>query len=79
MPLLDVPWMHASDRLDYRLTCEIFKAGFSRIPVFDDEDGKLVCAGVLFAKDLVLVSPSVRVLTTVPGVFGRVSILHFSG
>lgn len=42
----------ASDRLDYELMCAVFKAGFSRVPVFHDTEDRVV--GLIFLKDLVL-------------------------
>lgn len=53
----------ASARLDYTLMCEIFRQGYSRIPVMatgsgpGDEDR---CEGLLFAKDLMLIVPANR-------------------
>ncbi len=50
--------MHASDRLDYPLMCEVCRAGYSRVPVFHDTEDHVV--GLLFLKDLVLITPAVR-------------------
>ena len=58
--------VHASARLDYDLMCAVFKAGYSRVPVFHDTEDRVV--GLLFLKDLVLVTPSVR---TCPAVLRR--------
>ncbi len=49
--------LHASDRLDYALMCEVFRAGYSRVPVFHDTEDRVV--GLLFLKDLVLITPAV--------------------
>ena len=56
--------IRASARLDYALMCEIFRQGYSRIPVMADETGipgqADRCEGILFAKDLMLIVPANR-------------------
>jgi hypothetical protein len=60
----------ASDRLDYRLVASIYRAGYSRIPVWDDARTQIV--GLLFAKDLMLIEPRTRTpVITVVHFFGR--------
>ena len=48
----------ASDVLDYELMELIFRTGYSRVPVWDDRRESII--GVLYAKDLVLVTPEQR-------------------
>lgn len=45
----------ASDRLDQALLEKIFHAGYSRVPVWDEAGMNII--GLLYAKDLVLVTP----------------------
>jgi metal transporter CNNM len=55
-PLAGVFSLVETDALDYA-TCEaIFRAGYSRVPVFDAARARVV--GVLLAKDLLLLSPA---------------------
>ena len=63
--------LHASDRLDYDLMCEVFKAGYSRVPVFHDTEDRVL--GFLYLKDLVLITPAVSVCVLVM-VWIRVSV-----
>ena len=55
-PLGEVFSLRASQKLDLGLMTSICNEGFSRIPVFSDDDGSL-CLGLLYSKDLVLVRP----------------------
>lgn len=50
----------ASDRLDYELMSSIFRSGYSRIPVMDDDDPNRV-VGLLFAKVMLYTSSNVTV------------------
>lgn len=43
----------AGDRLDYALISRIFRTGYSRIPVWEDERRRAV-VGMLYAKDLMV-------------------------
>jgi metal transporter CNNM len=48
----------AKESLSYKTLYEIFKAGFSRIPVYDKDKNDII--GLLLAKDLIFVDPEVR-------------------
>ena len=63
--------LRASDRLDNDLMTRIFEMGFSRIPVWDSEGRRIV--GILHAKDLVLIHPSVGTAEPV------ISVVHMYG
>lgn len=45
----------SSDRLDYNLMAQIFRAGYSRVPVWSDDLTRIV--GLLYSKDLMLIEP----------------------
>jgi metal transporter CNNM len=60
----------ASDILDYELMELIFRTGYSRVPVWNDESRTSI-VGLLFAKDLVLVTPEQRQPV--------ISVVHFFG
>jgi len=51
----------AHANLSYKLIYEIFKSGYSRIPVYDKDKNDIV--GLILAKDLIFVDPEVRVGT----------------
>jgi len=62
--------LKASDRLDSRLLAQIYRTGFSRVPVWDDVEANII--GVLYAKDLMLLSPGSRTpVATVVHFFNR--------
>ena len=47
-----------NDRLDFETMQSVFESGYSRIPVMDRlQNNKPTVAGVLYAKDLILVDP----------------------
>ena len=52
-----------TDTLNYKLIYEIFKAGYSRIPVYDRDFHDIV--GLILAKDLIFIDPEVRYLLRV--------------
>ena len=52
-----------TDTLNYKLIYEIFKAGYSRIPVFEKDRDDIV--GLILAKDMIFVDPEVRYLSLV--------------
>ena len=63
----------ASDKLDNELMDRIFRTGYSRVPVWDD--AKLHVVGMLYAKDLVLVTPEQRQpVAAVVHFFGRTNV-----
>ena len=58
MPWDNVYKININDRLNFEILLEIFKKGYSRIPVFSDnsnEDVEIV--GILFVKELILLDP----------------------
>ncbi len=58
MPWDNVYKININDRLNFETLLEIFKKGYSRIPVFSDnsnEDVEIV--GILFVKELILLDP----------------------
>lgn len=54
-PLKDVFSLSQADNLGYKILSEIFKAGYSRIPVHNSNVDEIV--GLLLAKDLIFVDP----------------------
>jgi CBS domain containing-hemolysin-like protein len=56
--LENVFMISAKESLSYKTLYEIFKAGYSRIPVYDKDKNDIV--GLLLAKDLIFVDPEVR-------------------
>ena len=46
-----------AEKLSYKLIYEIFKSGFSRIPVYDKDKDDIV--GLILAKDLIFIDPEV--------------------
>mgnify|MGYP005707487999 CR=1 FL=1 len=56
MTTLDRVFMlEASTRLNFHMLFEIYKSGFTRIPVYENDRQNIV--GILFTKDLILVDP----------------------
>lgn len=51
----DVYMLNISDKLDFEVMQEIMSSGFSRIPVFEDNENNIV--GLLFVKELAFVDP----------------------
>ena len=61
-PVEEVYMLPLSATLDFKTVSEIFEAGFSRIPVYDDSIPGValkerIIVAILFAKDLILVDP----------------------
>lgn len=48
-----------NEKLSYKLIYEIFKSGYSRIPVYDKDRSDIV--GLILAKDLIFIDPEVSV------------------
>jgi metal transporter CNNM len=59
-PAADVYMISVGDTLNYKLVYEIFKSGYSRIPVYDRDRDDVV--GLILAKDLIFVDPEVLFL-----------------
>ena len=58
------------DRLDYALIAAIYRAGYSRVPVWDNAGSAIV--GLLYAKDLMLIEPRTRTpVAAIVRFFGR--------
>ena len=56
MTELDRAYMiEVNTRLSFSVLMDIYKSGFTRIPVYEDRRGNIV--GVLFTKDLILIDP----------------------
>ncbi|GMH90691.1 hypothetical protein TrVE_jg5975 [Triparma verrucosa] len=54
-PLDDVFMISIDDKLTFELIAEVFKSGFSRIPVYEIDEDNIV--GLLLVKDLIFVDP----------------------
>ncbi len=54
-PFEDAYLLKASDILNFKKITEIFKSGYSRIPVYDKSDDDII--GILLVKDLIFVDP----------------------
>eukprot|EP01029_Cantina_marsupialis_P012982 TRINITY_DN2879_c0_g1_i2.p1 TRINITY_DN2879_c0_g1~~TRINITY_DN2879_c0_g1_i2.p1 ORF type:complete len:503 (+),score=170.14 TRINITY_DN2879_c0_g1_i2:400-1908(+) len=54
-PIADVYMLPVEAKLDFKTISNIFKTGFSRIPIFKTNRNNIV--GVLFTKDLILIDP----------------------
>jgi metal transporter CNNM len=57
-PVEHVYMISVADKLDYKLIYEIFKSGYSRIPVYEKDRDDVV--GLVLAKDLIFIDPEVR-------------------
>jgi len=69
-PLDTVFMLSADDVLSYQTIANIFKAGFSRIPVYKDSKQNIV--GLLYAKDLIFIDPEDKTpIRNFTAVFGR--------
>ncbi|GMI42670.1 hypothetical protein TrCOL_g2899 [Triparma columacea] len=69
-PLEDVFMVSIDDKLTFDLVAEIFKSGFSRIPVYEVNEDSIV--GLLLVKDLIFVDPEDEVLVrSFIQIFGR--------
>lgn len=71
MTSLDQCYMlEASERLSFTVMLDIYKSGFTRIPVYSRKRDNII--GVLYAKDLILVDPEDEIeLTTILSFRGR--------
>ena len=71
MTSLDQCYMlDASERLNFTLMLEVYRSGYTRIPVYSGKRENIV--GVLYAKDLILVDPDDEIeLTTILSFRGR--------
>lgn len=71
MTSLDQCYMlEVSERLNFTLMLEVYKSGYTRIPVYSGERDNIV--GVLYAKDLILVDPEDEIeLSTILSFRGR--------
>ena len=47
--------LEIGEKLDFQLMVDIYKSGFTRVPVYDTHRGNII--GVLFVKDLILLDP----------------------
>jgi metal transporter CNNM len=57
-PAANVYMVSVADTLNYKLVYEIFKSGYSRIPVYEKDKDDVV--GLILAKDLIFIDPEVR-------------------
>jgi metal transporter CNNM len=57
-PAEEVFMVGVTENLDYKLIYEIFKSGYSRIPVYEKDKDDVV--GLILAKDLIFIDPEVR-------------------
>lgn len=65
--------VRVSDRLDYKTLAAIYRAGYSRIPVWNEAGTAIV--GLLYAKDLMLCEPRMRTpVAAVLQFFGRTHV-----
>jgi len=69
-PLENVFMLDAEEKLSFDIIAEIFKAGYSRIPVYEVSKNNII--GVLFAKDLIFVDPADEIsMKNMVHIFGR--------
>jgi metal transporter CNNM len=61
-PALQAYMISAADTLNYKLIYDIFKSGYSRIPVYGRDRNDIV--GLILVQDLVFISPEVAALTS---------------
>ena len=54
-PISDAFMLECHERLNYKTLAEIFKAGYSRIPVYDGDPNTII--GLILVKDLIFVDP----------------------
>ena len=47
--------LEIGEKLDFQLMVDIYKSGFTRVPVYDTHRGNII--GILFVKDLILLDP----------------------
>eukprot|EP01138_Halocafeteria_seosinensis_P002798 gb/GECG01002859.1/.p1 GENE.gb/GECG01002859.1/~~gb/GECG01002859.1/.p1 ORF type:complete len:451 (+),score=78.47 gb/GECG01002859.1/:1-1353(+) len=64
-PRSEIFALHRTDRLSFDVLSDIFEKGYSRVPVWDEEEKSFV--GLLYAKDLMLLTPKdeVPVMTVI--------------
>jgi metal transporter CNNM len=59
-------------KLDFALLSEIFKSGYSRIPIYDETTPHHTIVGLLYVKDLILIDPEDAIpLLTIINFYGR--------
>jgi metal transporter CNNM len=56
-PMASAFMISITETLSYKLIYEIFKSGYSRVPVFDRDESDIV--GLILAKDLIFIDPEV--------------------
>lgn len=56
-PISTVFQLNINSQLDYETLGRVLKAGHSRIPVYEEIDGKRKIIGVLLTKQLILLDP----------------------
>lgn len=67
--------LEASAHLDYETMLQIYKSGYTRIPVYEGDRNKIV--GLLYTKDLILIDPADRIeLRTLVGLRGNRSVKY---
>ena len=57
-PMNKVYMIEAGVRLNFEHMLEIYKSGYTRIPVYDKDPQNII--GILYTKDLILVDPGVN-------------------
>eukprot|EP00873_Tetraselmis_striata_P042726 jgi/Tetstr1/462990/TSEL_007930.t2 len=74
-PIRRVYMLEASTRLDYESMLQIYKSGYTRIPVYEGHRNKIV--GLLYTKDLILIDPADSIeLRTLVGLRGNRSVKY---
>jgi metal transporter CNNM len=61
-PAENVYMVSVKEKLNYKLIYEIFKSGYSRIPVYDKDYNDVV--GLILAKDLIFIDPEVSTMSS---------------
>jgi metal transporter CNNM len=56
-PIDEVFMLEASTKLTFEAKLEIYKSGYTRIPVYDGTVSKYHVINILYVKDLILVDP----------------------
>ena len=52
--------LEASLALDYEIMLQIYKSGYTRIPVYEGDRNNIV--GLLYTKDLILIDPADKII-----------------
>ncbi|CAM9806339.1 unnamed protein product [Ascophyllum nodosum] len=69
-PMKDCFMLSVEEKLNFKTLSDIFKTGFSRIPVFDKNQNNVI--GLLFTKDLIFIDPDDETpLRNFVQIFGR--------